>query len=141
MSIRVDTGGTYLLGQTRVPTGPALEIATVLSTVAGKAERTQPPTNYAGTALVLDVTHAESYIRTTSAVPVTITIPLNFTNLLVGRYVSGIQVGAGRVAFVKGDPSIIINCSATLYTRAAGSPWTLYKAGANEYDLSGDLLL
>jgi hypothetical protein len=117
----------------------ALDVPVVLASVSAKADRVQPPINYGGTALVLDGTHAEGYVRTTSAIPNTITIPLNYVALDVGKYVSGIQIGAGRTQFLKGDPSIVINCSSGLFTRTGGSPWTLYKAAANEYDLSGDL--
>lgn len=116
------------------------DAATTTTALATKADRYQAPINYAGTALVLDGTHVEGYIRTTSASANTLTIPLNFSAMPIGSYISGIQAGAGRTQFVKGDASIVIKCSCLLFTRLEGSPWTLYKAAANEYDLSGDLL-
>lgn len=137
----ITLGTTPLTFQPFDGVGLATQVTANTSSLLTKADRVQAPINYAGTALTLDGTHAEGYIRTTSALTNTITIPLNFAALDIGKYISGIQIGAGRTQFVKGDPSIVINCSTQLYTRTAGSPWTLYKAGANEYDLSGDLYL
>ncbi len=116
------------------------DAATTTTALAAKADRYQAPINYAGTALTLDATHVEGYIRTTSLLANTMTIPLNFAAMPIGSYISGIQAAAGRTQFVKGDASIVIKCSAQLYTLKEGSPWTLYKAAANEYDLSGELL-
>ena len=66
-------------------------------------------------------------------------IPLSLSGTFPNnRAVSGIQLGAGRTQFVKGDPSIVIN-GVGLFSRVAGSAWTLVRIGTNEYDLTGDL--
>ncbi len=98
------------------------------------------PVSTSSTAFTFDSVHVGRSIRNTNALQCTATIPLNFAAMPIGTIISGMQIGAGRMVFAKGDPSIVINCAGQLSTRTAGSPWCLYKAAANEYDLTGDLL-
>ena len=103
------------------------DAATTTSALAAKADRYQAPINYAGTALVLDGTHVEGYIRTTSASANTLTIPLNFAAMPIGSDISGIQAGDGAHAVPQGRRQHVSQVQLPLYTRTEGSPWTLYK--------------
>jgi len=94
-------------------------------------------------AATLTLSQASVYIRNIYAGDATITVPLDtsaFWN--IGESIHGIQVTNFRTTLAKGNAGIIFNCYSALYqTRGQGSPWSIIKIAATEYDLHGDFLL
>jgi hypothetical protein len=93
---------------------------------------------YAGTALTLALEHAGDYIRTTSASPVTVTVPpqssvtwVDDTEILLE------QAGAGQVTFTTGT-GVVINTSETLKTQKQYSVVALKRASSDVWTLLGE---
>lgn len=94
-------------------------------------------------AAALTLSQASVYIRSVFAGDVQITVPLDTSGFwAVGASIHGIQISAFTTTLVKANAGIIFNCYAANYrTRGQGSPWSIIKIGATEYDVQGDFQL
>lgn len=87
----------------------------------------------------LELSDAGKYLRSTSAVPITITVPTNADEAFaVGTHIDFIQAGTGTVSF-DGDVGVTINASPGFDITGQWGAATLIKVGTNEWDLVGNL--
>lgn len=87
----------------------------------------------------LTLADAGSYVRVDSASAVNITVPADSAvGLPVGAQIAIRQAGTGTVAVVA-DTGVTVTTPATLNLRGQHATVTLVKAGADLWDLTGDL--
>lgn len=100
----------------------------------------RPIISNANTSITLALTDADSYIRTTNAAAVTITIPPNSTVAFnLGTEMDFIQAAVGQISFVAGAGVTINSASGNLKVGNQYGGTSLKKIGIDEWDLVGDL--
>lgn len=91
------------------------------------------------TAITLDAAHSGALIETTSAEPVTVTLPAN-SDIMIGAVIRVAQAGDGTVSVVAGTDATVLHCaSKAAHTSGPNSMIALVKTGAAIWRMTGDL--